>query len=139
MLFEFNKFWAKLHRINFHWKISMSENIFPLEVFDFCVLLSSIMRTLWEKSETELNSQSLSASQSDVKMFIHQLISFFESKFIVKCHFQHIYFVCRYFEIYRHGHLILDSLWDARMGCSCLYKTIQGCIHEARPYPCIHM
>ena len=59
----------------------MSENIFPLEVFDFCVLLSSIMsmRTLWEKSETELNSQSLSASQSDVKMFIHQLISFFLS------------------------------------------------------------
>ena len=38
----FNNYWILLHKINFHWRISMSVNIFPLEVFDFCVLLSSI-------------------------------------------------------------------------------------------------
>ena len=36
-------YWVKLHEINFHWRISISVNIFPLEVFDFCVLLCSIM------------------------------------------------------------------------------------------------
>ena len=43
MLFEFNIYWVKLHKINFHWRITMSVNIFPLEVFVFyspvyCVL-----------------------------------------------------------------------------------------------------
>ena len=33
----FNNYWILLHKINFHWRISMSVNIFPLEVFDFGV------------------------------------------------------------------------------------------------------
>ena len=32
-----------LHEINFHWRISMSVNTFPLEVFDFGVSLSAIL------------------------------------------------------------------------------------------------
>ena len=39
----FNNYWILLHKINFHWKISMSVNIFPLEVFDFGVSRYSIM------------------------------------------------------------------------------------------------
>ena len=38
----FNNYWILLHKINFHWKISMSVNIFPLEVFDFGVSRYSI-------------------------------------------------------------------------------------------------
>ena len=32
-----------LHKINFHWRVSMSVNIFPLEVFDVGVSCSSIV------------------------------------------------------------------------------------------------
>ena len=39
----FNNYWILLHEINFHWRISMSVNTFPLEVFDFGVLLSAIL------------------------------------------------------------------------------------------------
>ena len=41
----FNNYWILLHKINFHWRISMSVNIFPLEVFDFGVSLSGIIYT----------------------------------------------------------------------------------------------
>ena len=40
---EFNNYWILLYKLNFHWKISMSVNIFPLEVFEFGVSLSSIL------------------------------------------------------------------------------------------------
>ena len=42
----FNNYWILLHKINFHWRISMSVDIFPLEVFDFgasryCMILNN--------------------------------------------------------------------------------------------------
>ena len=40
----FNNYWVKLHKINFHWRILMSVNIFSLEVFDFGVSRYSIVR-----------------------------------------------------------------------------------------------
>ena len=43
MLFEFDNYWVELHKNNFHWRISMSVNIFPLVVFDF---VASRIRTL---------------------------------------------------------------------------------------------
>ena len=39
----FNNYGVLLHKINFHCRISMPESLFPHEVFDSCVLLSSIM------------------------------------------------------------------------------------------------
>ncbi len=39
----FNNYWVLLHKINFHWRISMSVNTFPLQVFDFGVSLSAIL------------------------------------------------------------------------------------------------
>ena len=39
----FNNYWILLHKINFHWRISMPKNIFPLEVFDFGVYRYSIL------------------------------------------------------------------------------------------------
>ena len=39
----FNNYWILLHEINFHWRISMSVNTFPLQVFDFGVSLSAIV------------------------------------------------------------------------------------------------
>ena len=38
----FNNYRILVHEINFHWRISMSVNIFPLEVFDFGVSRYSI-------------------------------------------------------------------------------------------------
>ena len=51
----FNNYWILLHKINFHWRISMSVNIFPLEVFDFgvsrysifCIHIYGIFRVFW--------------------------------------------------------------------------------------------
>ena len=40
----FNNYWILLHKINFHWRISMSVDIFPLEVFDFGAFRYCIMR-----------------------------------------------------------------------------------------------
>ena len=39
----FNNYWILLHEINFHWRISMSVNTFPLQVFGFGVSLSAIL------------------------------------------------------------------------------------------------
>ena len=40
----FNNYWILLHEINFHWRISMSVNTFPLQVFGFGVSLSAIIK-----------------------------------------------------------------------------------------------
>ena len=59
MFLGFNNYRVLLHKINFHWRISMPKNIFPLEVFDFGVYRYSIpyaqssdcQGCLWSKRE----------------------------------------------------------------------------------------
>ena len=40
-------YWVLLHKFNFHWRISMSVNIFPLVVFDFGASRISILVVQW--------------------------------------------------------------------------------------------
>ena len=48
----FNNYRILVRKIYFHWRISMSVNTFPLEVFDFSVSLSGIINTLFTKAKS---------------------------------------------------------------------------------------
>ena len=56
---EFNDYRILLYEINFHWRISMSVNTFPLEVFDFGVSFSSIVYKAFSNQKNFKNTKNL--------------------------------------------------------------------------------
>ena len=74
---EFNNYWFLLHKINFHWRISMPRNIFSLEVFDFGVSRYCIFEMRWSNHVSNrlisLDEKHIHSDDQNVNMAVEAL------------------------------------------------------------------